>query len=276
MHSSVSDNATFLFDPENYRNSDILIHEFLKTNVKGKIIYNLDKFLIRASYGYASDQGYFSMRYHVNILGYNNPHVHELDPSSKVFNSKNHQFMNLIYTLGKNWLKSYVQLPHASTYVYGTENAKFDDDVFMNLSADMKKCQLPDSGGSYLSRFTKVTSHIILTTALEQIINHKSIYLTVILLDFMAYASHKISLLIHMHNETPITARKIFKSKIIRAAEHKYKYKFRYINMFLAIIDDVFIMPKIEHHDDTTFRSIIEKELIEELRIMKRKEYNII
>ena len=69
------------------------------------------------------------MKYHVNILGWNNPHVQELDPSSKVFNSKNHQFMNLIYTLGKHWLKSYVQLPHASTYVHGTENAKFEDDV---------------------------------------------------------------------------------------------------------------------------------------------------
>ena len=44
------------------------------------------------------------MKYHVNILGWNNPHVHVLDPSSKVFSSKNHLFMNLIYTLGKNWL----------------------------------------------------------------------------------------------------------------------------------------------------------------------------
>ena len=59
-----------------------------------------------------------------------------------------------------------------------------------------------------------------------------------------------------MHNEISITARKIFKSKIIKAAEHDYKYKFRYINMFLAIIDEVFIMPKVQHHDDTTFKSV--------------------
>ena len=149
--SSSPDNTNFIFKPENHQNSDMLIHEFLKTNVKGKIIYNLDQFLIRASYGYASDQGYFEMKYHVNILGWNNPHVHELDPSSKVFNSKNHQFMNLIYTLGKHWLKSYVQLPHASTYVYGTENAKFDDDAFMNFSPDVKRYHLPDSGGSYIT-----------------------------------------------------------------------------------------------------------------------------
>ena len=152
-----------------------------------------------------------------DILGWNNPHVHELDPSSKLFNSKNHPFMNLIYTLGKNWLKSYVQLPHASTYVPGTENSKFDDDAFINFSPDMKRYHLPDSGGSYLSRFTNITSHIILTIALEQVI-----YLTVILLDFMAYASHKISLLIHINNEIAITARKTFRSKIIKAAEHHY------------------------------------------------------
>ena len=61
MHSSLPDNTKFIFNPENHRNSDIIIHEFLKKNVKGKIIYNLDQFLIRASYGYASDQGYFGM-----------------------------------------------------------------------------------------------------------------------------------------------------------------------------------------------------------------------
>ena len=140
---------------------------------------------------------------------------------------------------------------NASTYVHGTENAKFDDDAFMNFSPDMKRYHLPDSGGSYLSRFTNITSHIILTIALEQVIYYKSIYLTVILLDFMAYASHKISLLIHMNNESTITARKIFRSKIIKAAEHHYKYKFRYINMFLAIIDEVlcrrFNIIKIQH-----------------------------
>ena len=115
---------------KNHRNSDLIIHEFLKSNVKGQINHNRDQFLIRASYGYASSPGYFSIRYHVNILGWHNPHIHELDPSSKVFNSKNQPFINLIYTLGKNWLKSYVQLPHASTFIPGIENTKFDDDAF--------------------------------------------------------------------------------------------------------------------------------------------------
>ena len=59
-----------------------------------------------------------------------------------------------------------------------------------------------------------------------------------------------------MHNDTSITARKIFRSKIIKAAELDYKHKFRYINMFLAIIDGVFIMPKVQHHKDTTFKSV--------------------
>ena len=123
-----------------------------------------------------------------------------------------------------------------------------------------------------------VTSHIILTIALE--IYYKSIYLTVILLDFMAYASHKISLHIHMHNETLLNARKILRSKIIKAAEEKFKNTFRYINMFLAIIDEVFIMPKIDHHDDTTFKSINKPRIKERIGWgiknyeKKRKEYS--
>ena len=27
---------------------------------------------------------------------------------------------------------------------------RFDDDAFMNFAPDMKKCNLPDSGGSYI------------------------------------------------------------------------------------------------------------------------------
>ena len=96
--------------------------------------------------------------------------------------------MNLIYTLGKTWLKSYVQLPHASSYIPGCDT-RFDDDAFMNFAPDMKKYNLPDSDGSYLSRFNNDISYIILTIALESIINYKSIYLAVILFDFMAYAS---------------------------------------------------------------------------------------
>ena len=139
--------------------------------------------------------------------------------------------MNLIYTLGKNWLKSYVHLPHASTDVPGTENAKFDDDAFMNFSPDMKRNHLPDSGGSYLSRFTNITSHIILTIVLKRIrgivslsiyeyhisynINHcpeknnelqiSLSYGSFIRLYGICVTQNKS--INHMHNETSITAR---------------------------------------------------------------------
>ena len=86
MHSSEPDDTSFVFNPQNHRNSDLIIHEFLKSNVKGQTNYNLDQFQIRASYGYGSNSGHFSMIYHVDILRWNNPHIHELDPSSKVFN----------------------------------------------------------------------------------------------------------------------------------------------------------------------------------------------
>lgn len=45
-------------------------------------------------------------------------------------------------------------------------------------------------------------------------------------------------------------ARKIFKKTIIKSAEI-YNLKFKYINIFNTIIDDVFINSKINHHDDT-------------------------
>ena len=107
--------------------------------------------------------------------------------------------MNLMYTLGKTWLNSFIQYPHASSYVRGIENTTFDDNAFMNFAPDMKTYHLPDSGGSYLSRFHNDTSHILLTMAIENIVNYKSIYLT--LLDFMAYASHKISKLYHLNDK---------------------------------------------------------------------------
>ena len=40
MHSSEPDDTSFVINPENHRNSDLIIHEFLKSNVKGQIIYN--------------------------------------------------------------------------------------------------------------------------------------------------------------------------------------------------------------------------------------------
>ena len=71
----------------------------------------------------------------------------------------------------------------------------------MNFSPNMTTYHLPDSGGSYLSRFQNDTIHIVLPIALESIIPYQSIYLTVILLDFMAYASYHISKIIHRLHE---------------------------------------------------------------------------
>ena len=72
----------------------------------------------------------------------------------------------------------------------------------------------------------------------------------------MAYASHKISHLTHIHSETLPNARKILKKQIIDTAEKNFKKEFRCINKFVAITDDVFIMPCVDHHDDTTFTSL--------------------
>ena len=120
----------------------------------------------------------------------------------------------------------------------------------MNFSPTMKTYHFPDSGGSYLSRFQNDTSHIVLTIALEDITNYQSIYLIVILLDFMAYASHNISKIIHHKNKTVCQARQSFKKCIIKSA-NEYNLQFKYVNIFEAIIADVLIMPYICHHDDT-------------------------
>ena len=188
-HRNEYDNEDFMFNPNGSYRSDILVHNFLINNVKDKINYNADQFLIRASYGYANTAGNFAVNYIINIMGWNKEHVKEIEPFSEVFTTKNDIFMNLIYTLGKMWLESYVQLPHSSSYTPGHNMTRFDDDAFMNFAPDMKKYNLPDSGASYLSRFNNDISYIILTIALESIINYKSIYLAVILFDFMAYAS---------------------------------------------------------------------------------------
>ena len=134
----------------------------------------------------------------------------EEEPFSEVFNSNNHFLMNLMYKLAKVWLQSYIQFPHSSSYVKGDSRTTFNDDAFMNFAPLMKTNHLPDSCGSYLSRFNNDTSHILLRMAIEDIINYKSIYLTVILLDFMAYASHNISKLYHLEDKSMIKARKIF------------------------------------------------------------------
>ena len=63
----------------------------------------------------------------------------------------------------------------------------------MKFSPTMKAYHLPDSGGSYISRYRSISSHINLTLYLDESIEYCSIYFTTILLDFMAYSSHIIS-----------------------------------------------------------------------------------
>ena len=68
----------------------------------------------------------------------------------------------------------------------------------MNFSPTMKTYHLPDSGGSYISRYRSISSHIKLTVLLDESIEYFSIYFTTILLDFMAFSSHIISKTYHL------------------------------------------------------------------------------
>ena len=105
--------------------------------------------------------------------------------------------MNLCYQLGKFWLHSYIQLPHARSYIKNT-SPQFQESDFMHFSPTMKTYHLPDSGGSYISRYRCISSHIKLTLFLKENIEYYSIYFTTILLDFMAFASHIISKTNHL------------------------------------------------------------------------------
>ena len=76
----------------------------------------------------------------------------EQDPYSKVFRTNNHHLMNLMYSVARVWLGSYIQFPHSYSYS-DKKDTKFSEDAFMNFSPDMTTYHLPDSGGSYISRF---------------------------------------------------------------------------------------------------------------------------
>ena len=58
-------------------------------------------------------------------------------PYNEVFRNNNIQLMNLCYQLGKYWLYSYVQLPHAQSY-NKTTSPQFLESDFMNFSPTMK------------------------------------------------------------------------------------------------------------------------------------------
>ena len=114
-----------------------------------------------------------------------------------MFRSNNIQLMNLCYQLGKFSLHLYIQLPHAQSYIKNT-SPHFHESDFIYFSSTMKTSYLPDSGGSYISRYRSISSHIKLTLLLDESKEYFSIYFTTILLDFMAYSSHIISKTYHL------------------------------------------------------------------------------
>ena len=78
----------------------------------------------------------------------------------------------------------------------------------------------------------------------------------------MAYASHNISNIIHRLHETVDEARYRFKKRIVKAA-NEFTLQFKYIKIFEAIISDVFIMPYINHHDDTILTYLATPDIID-------------
>ena len=168
--------------------------------------------------------------------------------------------MNLCYQLGKFWLHSYIQLPHAQSYIKNT-SPQFQESDFMNFSPTMKTYHLPDSGGSYISRYRSISSHIKLTLYLDESIEYFSIYFTTILLDFMAYSSHIVSKIYHLDsliNSVEQASRK-FKREFKKCASSYNQFK--HTVLFVNIIDKVFIMPNIEHIADSSISSILDNNI---------------
>ena len=101
----------------------VRIFKFLNTNVKGDIEYSHTNFIVRSTIGhwYPIDHsgGVFHLHYSVNVLGWMEFTKSKL-LFNEVFRSNNIQLMNLCYQLGKFWLHSYIQLPHAQSYIKNT------------------------------------------------------------------------------------------------------------------------------------------------------------
>ena len=144
-----------------------------------------------------------------------------------------------------------IQLPHAQSYIKNT-SPQFLESDFMNFSPTMERYHLPDSGGSYISRYRSLSSHIKLTIFLDESIEYYSIYFTTILLDFMAFASHIISKTYHLDSLilSVEQARRKFEREFKLCAS-SYK-QFKHTVLFVNIIDKIFIMPNIEHISDSS------------------------
>ena len=120
------------------------------------------------------------------------------------------------------------------------------------------------SGGSYISRYRSISSHIKLTVFLDESIEYFSIYFTTILLDFMAIISkpsHIISKNYHLDGliYSVEQARRRFKREFKKCAS-SYK-QFKHIVLFVNIVDKIFIMPNIEHIADSSISSILDNNI---------------
>ena len=153
--------------------------KFLNANVKKDVEYSHANFIVRSTIGhwYPVDNsgGVFHLHYSVNVLGWmEDPFTKSKSQYNEVFRSNNIQLMNLCYQLGKFWLHSNIQLPHAQSYIKNT-SPQFLESNFMNFSPTMKSYHLPDFGGSYISRYKSISSHIKLTLFLKENIEYYSI-----------------------------------------------------------------------------------------------------
>ena len=245
--------------------NNVRIFKFLDANVKGDIEYSHANFIVRSTIGhwYPVDHSgdVFHLHYSVNVLGWmEDPFAKSKLQYNEVFRSNNIQLMNLCYQLGKSWLHSYIQLPHAQSYIKNT-SPQFQESDFMNFSPTMKTHHLPDSGGSYISRYRSISSHIKLTVFLDESIEYFSIYFTTILLDFMAFSSHIINKTYHLDSliHSVEQARRKFKREFKKCAS-LYK-QFKHTVLFVNIIDKVFIMPNIEHIIYPSISSILDNNI---------------
>ena len=125
----------------------------------------------------------------------------------------------------------------------------------MNISPTIKTCYLPESGGSYISRYRSISSHIELKSLIDENLQNYSIYLNTIILDFMAYSSHIISELYHLDsliNSVDQVRRKFKREFKLCALSYN---QFNHTVLFVEIIDKVFIMSNIEHLADLSIQS---------------------
>ena len=157
---------------------------------------------------------------------------------------------------------------------------------YHNFSPTMKTYHLPDSGGSYISRYRSTSSHIKLTIFFDESIEYYSIYFTTILLDFMAFASHIISKTYHLDSliHSVEQARRKFKREFKKCASSNKQFK--HTVLFVNIIDKVFIMSNIEHISDSSIQFILDiniktpstfhsNEDYEKYFIFKNRKYSI-